>query len=135
MIAKRAGERAQNLGRNPSCGGPIRPERGIGIVTESRTNAESGVGIHPEAHADSAAKYDSDPGWEARSESDSESESQKSYSVRARNRARYGPFGRMFTTDPGYRIPKRKKTTADDEGMAGPDVQDVDSSSSSSEED
>jgi hypothetical protein len=45
------------------------------------------------------------------------------------------PFGRMFTTDPGYRIPKRKKTTADDEGMAGPDVQDVDSSSSSSEED
>ena len=44
-------------------------------------------------------------------------------------------FGHMFTTDPGYRIPKRKKTTADDEGMAGPDVQDVDSSSSSSEED
>ena len=129
MIAKRAGERAQNLGRNPSCGGPIRPERGIGIVTES------GVGIHPEAHADSAAKYDSEAGWEERSESDSESESQMSYSVRARNRARYGPFGRMFTTDSVYRIPKRKKTTADDEGMAGPDVQDVDSSSSSSEED
>ena len=44
------------------------------------------------------------------------------------------PSGRMFTTDPGHRIPKRKKTTAGDEEIAEPDVQDVDSSSSSSEE-
>jgi hypothetical protein len=40
----------------------------------------------------------------------------------------------MFTTDPGYRIPKRKKTTAGDEEIAEPDVQNLDSSSSSSEE-
>ena len=46
------------------------------------------------------------------------------------------PFGRMFTTDPGYRIPKRKKTTADDEeiGATEPDVQDLHDSSSSSSE-
>ena len=44
------------------------------------------------------------------------------------------PFGRMFTMDPGYRIPKRKKTTAGEEEIAEPDVQYVDSSSSSSEE-
>ena len=44
------------------------------------------------------------------------------------------PFGRMFTTDPGYRIPKRKKTTSGDEEIAEPDVHDVDSSSSSSED-
>ncbi len=30
------------------------------------------------------------------------------------------PFGRMFTTDPGYRIPKRKKTTAGEEEIAEP---------------
>ncbi len=43
----------------------------------------------------------------------------------------------MYTTDPGYRIPKRKKkTTADDEGIAArePEVYDVPDSSSSSSE-
>ena len=34
---------------------------------ELRTDVKSGVGVDPEAHADSAAKYDSEAGW-ARSE-------------------------------------------------------------------
>ena len=46
----------------------------------------SGVGIDPEAHADLAAKYDSEGGWKARSES----VLRKSDSARARKRARYG---------------------------------------------
>jgi hypothetical protein len=90
MIPKRAGERARNLARNPRCGSQIRPERGIGLGTELRTVAESGVGIVPEAYLDSAVKYDSEAGWEARSDSGSESEVRKSDSARARNRARYG---------------------------------------------
>ena len=50
------------------------------------------MGIDPEAHADSAVKYDSEAGWEARSESGSESELRKSdfelESVRNRGKIR-----------------------------------------------
>ena len=55
---------------------------------ELRADAESGVGVDPEAHAHSAVKYDSEAGWVARSESGSESELRKSDSVRAQKRVR-----------------------------------------------
>ena len=42
--------------------------------TELRADAESGVGVGPEAHTDSTAAYDSEAGWEACLESGSESE-------------------------------------------------------------
>jgi hypothetical protein len=41
----------------------------IGLDTELRTDAESGVGMDPEAHADSPVKYKSEAGWGARLES------------------------------------------------------------------
>ena len=47
---------------------------GIGLGTGLRADAESGVGIDPETQPDSAAKYDSEAGWGARSEPGSESE-------------------------------------------------------------
>ena len=56
---------------------------------------ESGVGINPQAHADSAAEYDSEAGERVRSESGSESEVPKSDSARARNRTRYGVGNRF----------------------------------------
>ena len=49
--------------------------------------AESSVGIDPKAQADSAAKYNSEAGPGARSESGSEFELWKSDAARARNRA------------------------------------------------
>ncbi len=55
---------------------------------ELRADAESGVGVDPEAHAHSAVKYDSEASWVVRLESGSESELRKSDSVRARKRAR-----------------------------------------------
>jgi len=68
----------------------------VGRVPEG-SERERERGIDPEAYADSAAKYDPEAGWEARSEAGSGSELRqsdsfralKSYSVR-RNRARYG---------------------------------------------
>jgi len=72
-------------------------ERRSELGAELWAGAESGVGIDPEAYADSAAKYDPEAGWEARSEAGSGSELRQSDSVRAlksysvrRNRARYG---------------------------------------------
>ena len=51
-------------------------------AAELRTDAESGVGVDPDAHADSAAKYDSEAGWGTCSESGPESGLRKSDSTR-----------------------------------------------------
>ena len=48
---------------------------------EWRTDAKSGMGVDPEAHADSAVKYDSEAGEVARSELGSESELRKADAV------------------------------------------------------
>ena len=74
---------------NPRRESQIRPELGIRLDTELRTDPESGVGIDPEAQADSAAKYNSEAGRGARSESGSEFELRKSESGSVRN------YGRM----------------------------------------
>jgi len=78
------------------------PERGSGRGTELLTDAESGVGVDPEAHTDSTAAYDSEAGGEARSESGSESELWRSDAVRARNPARVGVDSRSSM---GFRNP------------------------------
>jgi len=66
-------ERSGILARIPSCGYRIRSERGIGLGTESRTNAESGMGIDPEAHAEAVANKNSEASLTARWEAGADS--------------------------------------------------------------
>ena len=73
MIPKRVGERGRVLAPNPSCGSRIRSERGIGLGTELRTNAESGMGIDPEAHAEAVANKNSEANLAARWEAGADS--------------------------------------------------------------
>ena len=115
MILIQAGKRARNLARDPSCGSRIRSERGNGLGTELWADSESGVGIDPEAHADSVAKYDSEAGWEVRSESGSGSEMRKSNWIGIRvAEVRFGPSAELGSvrTRPQSIIPKRAKKHA-----------------------